>query len=176
LKNEYEIRGDTTAIFLNSRKHGRKETLIATTDLGRADEFPATWFPFMSGRGNSLYVAGTYYNENGRRATTTLHRWILDVTDPKVSVDHVLHDTLDNCRWALNIVTHAENHQNKVTPSNNTSGFIGVSWHKKAGKWQARLNIGGETKHLGLFEEFNDAVESRRIAEMKYFNYKRKII
>jgi hypothetical protein len=175
LKNSYEIRGETTVIFLNSKKYGPKETYIATSDLEKAKEFSGTWYPCPRGRSKGLYVLGTYVNESNKRVTVCLHRWILGITDIDVIVDHILHDTLDNCRWALNIVTHAENHQNLELPSNNTSGHIGVSWHKKAGKWQARLNINGETKHLGLFENMEDAIYSRKEAEKRYFEYKRSI-
>lgn len=35
---------------------------------------------------------------------------------------------------------------------NNTSGYPGVSRHKKSGRWQALIGYGGKQYHLGLFD------------------------
>jgi hypothetical protein len=172
LRNEYEVRGDVTAIFLNSRKYGRMETLIATSDLERAKEFPGTWYPQYDKTGNNFYVRGDMGRVDGKRKSPLLHRWILDVTDPIKQVDHILHDTLDNCRWALNIVTSLENNQNSRRYRNNTSGYAGVSWHKLGKQWEAHINLNGRRKYLGLYGDINDAIAARKDAERIYFEYK----
>lgn len=47
-------------------------------------------------------------------------------------IDHINGDTLDNRKENLRIVTHQHNMMNqRVLPSNNTSGTIGVTWDKK---------------------------------------------
>ena len=38
-----------------------------------------------------------------------------------------------------------------------TSKHRGVSWHKPAGKWLARIWLNGWNKHLGLFDSETDA-------------------
>jgi hypothetical protein len=173
LRNEYEVRGDVTAIFLNSRKHGRTETLIATSDLERAKEFRGTWYAqYRKGTKESPYVRGDMWIVEGERKSTLLHRWILGVTDPMKQVDHVLHDTLDNCRWALNIVTSLENNQNQRKYRNNTSGYTGVSWHKQQKNWHAHININGRSKHLGTYDKIEEALAARKDAELTYFEYR----
>src|SRR5258708_4327318 len=34
----------------------------------------------------------------------------------------------------------------------NTSGYRGVSWHKAARKWGAKIRVDGVSRHLGLFD------------------------
>lgn len=50
--------------------------------------------------------------------------------------------------------------------SNNTSGYIGVSWHKKDNKWEARIRDfdTGKLKHLGNFVDVEDAANTYRLA------------
>jgi hypothetical protein len=172
MKNEYEVRGDVTAIFINSPKYGRMETLIATSDLDRAKELKGYWCVKRDARTKSFYVQGKLpRREFGRNADVKLHRWLLNVTDTKAQVDHVCHDTLDNCRWALNTVTAWENQQNRRKHSNNSSGHQGVTWHAPCGKWRARIHVNGKNKSLGLYTEKADAITARLEAEVKYFRY-----
>lgn len=35
--------------------------------------------------------------------------------------------------------------------SNNTSGYMGVSWHAASKKWQAKIRINKQTKFIGTF-------------------------
>lgn len=49
----------------------------------------------------------------------------------------------------------------RAPASNNVSGVRGVSWHKAAGKWQARVKIKGRVHHLGLFVEKDKAIACR---------------
>jgi hypothetical protein len=43
-----------------------------------------------------------------------------------------------------------------------------VSWHKSSKKWRAYIMINGESKHLGLFTNKEDAIKARREAKIKY--------
>jgi len=44
----------------------------------------------------------------------------------------------------------------------NTSGFRGVSWNSRAGKWKAAIVVRGRTRHLGFFA---DAAEAGAVYE-----------
>jgi hypothetical protein len=175
VKNAYENRGDTTAIFINSPKYGAMETLIATSDLPRAQEFPGTWGIVWDNDVGSFYVSGNMPIVKGKYTTMRIHRWILLLDDPKLQVDHTCHDTLDNCRWALNVVTCAENQQNRRKRINNTSGFVGVTWNRREKKWHARIDLNGRRYNLGWFTDLSDAVAARQDAELACFTYKTKI-
>jgi hypothetical protein len=82
---------------------------------------------------------------------------------PPHDVDHINGARNDN-RWAnLRAVTRYENTQNTAKNRNNTSGVMGVHWHKLTGKWQAY--IGGKHTHIGLFDNWFEAVCARKSAE-----------
>jgi HNH endonuclease len=71
---------------------------------------------------------------------------------PEAEVDHVNLDKADN-RWAnLRPATRSQNMANKTLDDTNTSGLKGVGWHKRAGKWRARVQADGEATHLGLYD------------------------
>lgn len=55
------------------------------------------------------------------------------------------------------------------TPTTNTSGYKGVCWHKKAGKWRAQIKFKGKQYHLGLYEDIELAAEARKEAEKRLF-------
>lgn len=176
MKNDYEIRGDVTAIFINSPKYGLIEALISTSDLERVEEFGGTWRVSMNNCTQGFYVVGhNPRGVNGKQSSVFLHRWILGLVDPKKYVDHVNRNTLDNRRNNLNEVTPAENQQNRRKLRNNTSGHTGVTWHKQRGKWVAHIEVNGTKKSLGLYHDINDAVAARKEAESRYYHYKNKI-
>ena len=72
-------------------------------------------------------------------------------------VDHLDRDSLNN-RWSnLAPSNNAENSKNLSKYRNNTSGVCGVSWHKPAGKWLARVKLGGKSHYLGHFADLEEA-------------------
>ena len=61
----------------------------------------------------------------------------------------------DNCRW----VTRSINAQNKrLIPRNNTSGYRGVSWHKRNHKWAMQIAVNG-VKYAEYFDIKEDAAQ-----------------
>ncbi|MEY8140966.1 HNH endonuclease signature motif containing protein [Falsihalocynthiibacter sp. CO-5D18] len=83
-------------------------------------------------------------------------------------VDHINGVTSDNRYLNLRASNYAENHRNQRKASNNTSGVMGVTWHKQCQKWRARIKINNRYIHLGLFANKADAIASRRAAEVRY--------
>ena len=55
MKNDFEIRGDVTAIFINSPKYGTKEVLISTNKLKRAQEI-GSWRVNWNQKAKAFYV------------------------------------------------------------------------------------------------------------------------
>lgn len=60
---------------------------------------------------------------------------------------------------------------NKGRQSNNTSGHVGVSWDKSRNKWESHIKLNNNKKHLGRFDNIDDAIEARLKAELKYFGF-----
>jgi len=173
MKNKYEIRGEVTAIFIKSKKHGNFETLIDTDDLEKVKE-ANTWYVNLNPN-KSFYVNG-YIEKEGKRQLVRLHRHILGVTKPNKQVDHIYQDTLDNRKSFLRLVNPAENNQNKPMNSNNTSGITGVTWDKRDKSWIAQITVNYKNMYLGNFRNKDQAKEARLAGERKYFHYKNYLL
>lgn len=73
-------------------------------------------------------------------------------------IDHINGIRSDNRIKNLRNVNGQQNAQNKIKAQKNSSSqILGVSWHKKAKKWQAHICVFKERKYLGLFEKIEDA-------------------
>ena len=57
-----------------------------------------------------------------------MHRWVLGITDPKIIVDHIDHNGLNNQKSNLRIVSSGINKKNQTTICNNKFHFNGVSY------------------------------------------------
>jgi hypothetical protein len=106
MKNEYEIRGDITTIFIINKNHGEFETLISTEDLPRILE-----------EGKSIYVhpwdATPYAKIRTKdKKTILLHRFLMNPPSD-LEVDHLNCYGLDNRRENLRVCTRAENAKNR---------------------------------------------------------------
>jgi len=87
---------------------------------------------------------------------------------PKEQIDHINHIKTDNRFVNLREVNNQENHKNRTVNKNNTSGVVGVGWHKASKKWLAKIGIEGTEVQLGTFVLFSDAVNARKNAEVLY--------
>lgn len=100
-----------------------------------------------------------------------MSRLILDVTDPKILVDHI-HGSktcLDNRKSNLRCATVSQNGMNKKLSAYSTSGVTGVGFDAKRNKWRARIKVNKFDMHLGYFETKEEAIHARQLAEDKYF-------
>jgi hypothetical protein len=110
-----------------------------------------------------------YYNvklyQDGIKLTKNIHKLVGDafIQNPfnKSCIDHINNNKLDNNVNNLRWVSSQENSMNRKISSKNTSNYKGVTFHKQTNKWQARIMINGKSKHLGLFEKIEDAVNAR---------------
>lgn len=95
---------------------------------------------------------------------------VLDIPkDDYVVVDHINGDPLDNTRGNLRICSQGENVLNKRFMSNNTSGFIGVSYKKDRDRYDPEIRFGYTRCHLGMTKTIEEAVYKRYIAEQLLF-------
>lgn len=115
---------------------------------------------------NHGYVVAYNINDSSNKYSTVLFHKL--IKNGKY-IDHINHDTKNNRKSNLRIVTASQNNMNSSKRSDNISGVTGVSWHKGISKWRARINVDGNEIQLGYFVEFEDAVRARKEAEEKYF-------
>lgn len=123
-------------------------TVVAHTTVDAQDVAKISRFQWRILRtGGKAYVRTTMEGKQ-----VYLHRFLLDVTDPKQEVDHINSDGLDNRRANLRTTTHAGNLQNRRGATrNSTSGFRGVSYMKQRNKWRAYAMLNGKHHHLGVY-------------------------
>lgn len=72
---------------------------------------------------------------------------------PNKQVDHIDGNRANNAISNLRLCNQSQNQANTKKPASNTSGFKGVSWHRRVGKWGAQIKINGQQKHLGYFHD-----------------------
>lgn len=143
-------------------KHTRKEFdglyyEDTTGVLSWEDEYtPKSKFTVMK-HGHILI----HYN----RKTFLAHRviWFLYYGSwPTYQIDHINGLPDDNRIENLRDVPAKINAKNQKMRFDNTSGFVGVYFHKPTGKWQARVFSDGKAKSLGLFLTKEEAYEVRK--------------
>jgi len=83
-----------------------------------------------------------------------------------VQVDHKDQNWLNNNPGNLRLdVKGAIQEVNRPMRRDNTSGAVGVSWHKGTGKWTAQVWIKGKKTHLGMF---TCKIEAARVVRDKW--------
>lgn len=177
MTNDYEIRGDEVAIFLNRKDGSKLETLIVMADLARAMEFPWAWSAHWNSTTQSFYVEGKGYHGriNGKdckRGHYSLHRWIIQPKEG-FEVDHMYHNTLDNRRYNLRELPKGTNQQNYAGArrDNKTSGVRGVRWNEYTNKWIAKFRKNKIDYQVGCFNTLEEAEIAVKAARAKYMEY-----
>lgn len=138
----------------------------------RRAEGPKAW--------NSRYagtVALGYTMQNGYRqgaignVLVMAHRviWAMQTNAwPEQDVDHINGDRADN-RWAnLRAASRSDNNKNRKPIAGKSSPFLGVSFARASGKWDARIQSGGRQICLGHFASEIDAAKAYDAAARKY--------
>lgn len=88
---------------------------------------------------------------------------------PRLWLDHINGDRLDNRIENLREVTPAESSRNLATPRTNTSGVVGVGYRRlRSRPWRAYIKVGGKMRDLGQFLTIEEAVIARKSAEHKF--------
>ena len=79
---------------------------------------------------------------------------------PSELIDHINGIPHDN-RWAnLRAASPSQNARNVLPRKGSSSGFLGVTFHSKTGKWQAQIKSDGKNKYLGVFQNEIDAARA----------------
>lgn len=103
---------------------------------------------------------------------TLLHRSVLGLQKGDgLVVDHIDGDGLNCLKNNLRIVSRQQNSRNVsgACRNNQSSGLLGVSWHKNRNCWVAHIRIGGKQQYLGRFDNKEDAEIARLKAEAAEF-------
>lgn len=72
---------------------------------------------------------------------------------PAHQIDHINGNRADNRLVNLREATGVQNCQNMAKRSDNSSGYVGVSFHAARQKWRAEISVGGRRRSLGYFTD-----------------------
>lgn len=129
-----------------------------------AERFWITWNKRFNGKpalctlAHNGYLYGAIFGENW-----SAHRmaWFLSTGEEPDEVDHINGDRTDNRLVNLRNVNRQVNCQNTAKATRNTSGVVGVRWHRSGRGWT--VSIGHE--YVGFYKDFERAVAARKAAE-----------
>ena len=108
---------------------------------------------------------------NGK--TVVMHRLLFPEAHD-CEVDHINGDKLDNRRTNLRLCSHQQNAFNQKRRSTNTSGYIGVSYARGRGCFEAYIHHHGCKHHLGFFPDAMLAARTRDcVARLLFGEYAR---
>lgn len=113
---------------------------------------------------NKGYAIRVTSRSDGKRIIK-MHREVFGALDNIKHIDHIDRNKLNNQKENLRYIDQAGNNYNRPIGKNNTSGHIGISWHKKSQSWQAYIVIDKKFKFLGLFKNKKDAIYARSEAQ-----------
>lgn len=119
-----------------------------------------TWYASM----NRKHYARRHQMIDGKKGKVYMHRQILGVTDPKVFVDHIDGNGLNNCRINLRTATHSENLANVFKRTGTSSNYRGVNLKKSSGKFQVQIQHQGKLYFVG---SFTDEIEAAKAYDKK---------
>ncbi len=89
--------------------------------------------------------------------------------DDKRCVDHIDNDTANNHDENLRSATQSENLMNKKKRKDGLGAYKGISFHRKSGKWQARIKVAGMNTTLGYHKTEREAGEAYNAAAVLYY-------
>jgi hypothetical protein len=108
------------------------------------------------------------------KKTCKIHRLVgkafIENPDNKPCIDHIDRNKINNNIFNLRLASHSENSQNRTIQKNNSSTVSGVSFNKKSNKWIVHISINGKLNYLGLYKDFDEAVQVRK--EQEEIHYK----
>lgn len=113
---------------------------------------------------NSGYAITNKRLNKDKRTVILMHRLIIKAKKGTLS-DHINRNRLDNRKCNLRIVTRTQNAINRNIQTNNTSGYIGVSFNNRDEFWVAHI----KQQFIGNFTKARWAAMARDVWAKEHF-------
>ena len=136
-----------------------KIALVDDEDYEKVNQYK--WYPHKAHK-------GFYASRCSSKKTILMHRFVLGAED-SVQVDHINGDKLDNRKTNLRLCNNSQNHANGGVRSDNTSGYVGITWDDKRHKWRAQITYLCKGYNLGRYATPEEAAKVYDEAAKKYF-------
>jgi len=136
-----------------------KVALVDDVDFERANKL--CWHAHYNHQSKIWYAQSIHKNK-----VLHLHRFILNAPE-NLLVDHRNGDGLDDQRCNLRTCTKSQNCCNSKSRKG-TSKYKGVSFHKRAGKWQVDICKNYKGYYVGLFNTESEAAQAYNQVAVKF--------
>jgi len=84
--------------------------------------------------------------------------WFLSYGEwPKGEIDHIDGSRANNALANLRLSSRQENARNSKLRRDSKSGFKGVAFEPRTGRWRARITYDGRLRHIGCFATAEEA-------------------
>lgn len=146
------LRNGHTKTCGGCNRYSREGSYIrCTVSSGRSFIFDECDLPIVQQYSWSLCKDGYVLSSSGK-----LHRILMNSPTGSV-VDHINGDPSDCRRENLRVTSQRKNTYNARLSSNSTSGYKGVCFDKRRGRYMASIHPGGCTKFLGYYDAPQEA-------------------
>jgi len=108
---------------------------------------------------NKTYAVRTD-RSTGRQIPIRMHRVIMEVDDPKVLIDHMDRNGLNNQKSNLRKCSNKKNCANRKSHNNATSKYLGVYLRKDTNKWRVEGTSDGKRFNIGSFFDETEAAKA----------------
>lgn len=143
-----------------------KVALVDDEDYERVAAFK--WHATCSSRKRRWYAARNATLPDGRQTKVRMHRFILNAVTA-LQVDHENGDGLDNRRSNLRPASNGQNQHNRSLSPSSTTGFKGVTFHRRWNRYYARIYNDGKEISLGYFADARSAAVAYDIRARELF-------
>lgn len=159
MKNRYEIKDTHAEILVTSNRFPKARILVDFQDLDLLLTTPITWTAI--GTLSRPYAAYKVRRHPLKPLQVYMHRFLMGAPSGLV-VDHINHNTLDNRRENLRVVTPAANSLNNRA--------LGVTFDTQCARWKARIHFQGRQRHAGFFSNKEDAIAAASALRTQLLN------
>lgn len=156
MDTRYEIHGDIVDFYIDHPKGKHAITHISIRDLESLLAIDGYLYLMPSKR---QCRASIYFRGSSKSRPMLLHRFILNAPS-NLFVDHIDHNSLNNTRDNLRLVTNAQNIQNLLHARSDSETKIRGVHRRKNGRYQAHAQVNGKRHFLGTFDCIADAEET----------------
>lgn len=148
--NKYVINGNIVEVETSNTKN---KFYVDLEDFDKIKDY--CWYETKQG-----YIANKYTS-----SILLLHRLIMNCPSDKV-VDHIDHNTLNNCKKNLRVCSQKENAMNQTIKNDNKLKCYGISEIKRKNNIYYTVQLHG---YKGCYKNFEDALKVRNQTIKEYY-------